>query len=52
MVDQPYYFDSMLPHYFAAEALLMAVLHKLGPKALQTTRRREAFVKAMEVEIK
>ncbi|KQP14241.1 hypothetical protein ASF43_15575 [Pseudorhodoferax sp. Leaf267] len=52
VVDQPYYFDSMLPHYFAAEALLMAVLRKLGPKALQTTRRREAFVKAMEVEIK
>lgn len=50
-VDQPYYFDSMLPHYFAAEAVLMAVLRELGPNALQTTRRREAFVKAMDVEI-
>lgn len=51
-VDQPYYFDSMLPHYFAAEAVLMALVRKLGPKALQTTRRREAFVKAMDVEIR
>lgn len=51
-VDQPYYFDSMLPHYFAAEAVLMTVVRKLGPKALDVTRRREAFVKAMDVEIK
>lgn len=51
-IDQPYYFDSMLPHYFAAEAVLMATLRKLGPAAVEVTRRREAFVKAMAVEIR
>ena len=50
-VAQPYYFDSILAHFFAAEALLLAVLRRLGPKALGSIQRREAFVKAMDIEI-
>jgi len=48
---QPYYFDSILSHFFAAEAVLMALLRRLGPKALASIRRREAFVKAMDIEV-
>ncbi|TPG23505.1 MurR/RpiR family transcriptional regulator [Variovorax guangxiensis] len=50
-VDQPYYFDSALAQFFAAEAILMAVARRLGPKAMLTIQRREAFNKALDIEI-
>ena len=50
-VDQPFYFDSALSQFYAAEAILVAVARKLGPEAVAMIERREAFNKALDIEI-
>ncbi|MDI3567467.1 MurR/RpiR family transcriptional regulator [Bradyrhizobium sp. Arg816] len=50
-IDQPFYFDSAMAQYFVAEALLVAIARKLGPKALTAIRRREAINKVLDIEI-
>lgn len=49
--DQPYYFDSALSQFFAAEAILLAVARQLGASATEVIRRREAINKALDIEI-
>lgn len=50
-VNQPFYFDSALAQLYVAEAVLVAVARQLGPAALKTTQRCEAFNKALDIEL-
>lgn len=50
-VDQPFYFDSALAQFYAAEAVIVAVARHLGPAAVDVIQRHEIFNKALDIEI-
>lgn len=50
-VDQPFYLDSSLAQFFAAEAVLLAVARHLGEEATKVIRRRESINKILNIEI-
>lgn len=50
-VNQPFYFDSALAQFYVAETVLVAVARQLGPTAVKALRHREAFLKALDIEI-
>ncbi|WP_158618407.1 MurR/RpiR family transcriptional regulator [Candidimonas sp. SYP-B2681] len=51
-VDQPFYFDSATSHFFVLQAILLATARRIGPAAVEVSKRREFIDKALNIEVR
>lgn len=50
-VDQPFYFDSSTAHFFVIQTILLAAARRIGPAAVEVTKRRERINLALNIEV-
>ncbi|MFD1711941.1 MurR/RpiR family transcriptional regulator [Ottowia sp. GY511] len=51
VIDEPFYFDSATSQFFVIQTILLAAARRIGPAAVDMTKRRERLDKALNVEI-